>query len=126
MVVSVVDWRRLVGLGAMWPASGRPSSRDEGVEWDADSGKWSASYDDEDGTRIHVGLFDTEWRAILRRDFAQMRGWGMVPESMSFERFLVWRPSVEKGSLYDAEYQMQQAWLERKRRKDASDVNDET
>ncbi len=95
---------RPVGLGAMWPASGRPSSKEDGVEWDAGAGKWSASFDDREGKSVHVGLFDTEWRAIVRRDFAQMRGWGMVPESMSFERFLVWRPSVEKGSLYDVEH----------------------
>lgn len=111
---------RPVGIGAMRPTSGRPSSRDEGVAWDAKSGKWSASFDDDTGRTVHVGLFDTEWRAILRRDFAQMRGWGMVPESMSFERFMTWRPSVEKGSLYDAEYQMQQAWLERRRNRNAS------
>ena len=111
---------RPVGVGAMRPASGRPTSRDEGIEWDANSGKWSASFDDEEGRTIHLGLYDTEWRAILRRDYAQMRGWGMVPESMSFHRFLAWRPAVEKGSLYDAEHLMQQAWLERRRGKDAS------
>ncbi len=111
---------RPVGLGAMTPASGRPSSRHEGVEWDAEAGKWSASFDDEEGRMIFIGLFDTEWRATLRRDFAQMRGWGMLPESMSFERFLAWRPAVPKGSLYDVEHVMQQAWLERKRRRDAS------
>lgn len=79
---------RPVGLGAMTPASGRPSSREEGVERDAEAGKWSASFDDDAGKTIFVGQFDTEWRATLRRDFAQMRGWGMVPESMSFERVL--------------------------------------
>jgi len=111
---------RPVGLGAMRPASGRPTSRDEGIEWDAEAGKWSASYADDAGRTIHVGLFDTEWRAILRRDFAQMRAWGMVPKSMSFERFMAWRPAAEKGSLYDAEHLMQQAWLERRRNRKAN------
>ncbi len=109
---------RPVGLGAMRP--GRPASRQEGVEWDAGAGKWSASFDDEEGRTIRIGLYDTEWRATLRRDFVMMRGWGMVPESMSFDRFLAWRPSVEKGSLYDVEHVMQQAWRERRRSKGAS------
>lgn len=99
---------------------GRPSSRQEGVEWDANSGKWSASFDDDAGETIFVGQFDTEWRAILRQDFAQMRWCGMVSESMSYERFLAWRPIVEKRSLYDAEHLMQQAWLERRRNRKAS------
>ncbi len=111
---------RPVGVGAMRPASGRPTSRDEGIEWDSGAGKWSASFDDDEGRTIHLGMHDTEWRATLRRDFAQMRMWGMVPESMSYERFLTWCPSVEKGSLYDAEHLMQQAWLERRRNQKAS------
>ena len=102
-----------VGLGAMRLAAGRPTSRQEGVEWDAEAGKWSASFDDEEGRTIRIGLFDTEWRAILRRDFVLMRGWGMVPDSMSFERFLAWRPSVPKGSLFDLEHMMEQARRER-------------
>lgn len=108
-----------VGLGAMWPASGRPSSRQEGVTWDAEAGKWSASFDDEEGRKIRIGLFDTEWRAILRHDFALMREHGLVPRSVSFERFLAWRPSVPKGSLYDLEHMMEQARRERGRRMDA-------
>ncbi len=102
---------RPVGIGAIWP--GRPTSRQEGVEWDAGAGKWSASFDDEEGRTIGIGLYDTEWRATLRRDFVMMRGWGMVPEAMSFERFLAWRPSVPKGSLFDVEHLMEQAWRER-------------
>ncbi len=109
---------RPVGLGGM--RTGRPFSKEEGVEWDAEAGKWSASFDDEGGRTVRIGLYDTEWRAILRRGFAQMRGWGMVPESMSFERFLTCRPSVPKGSLYDVEHVLEQAWRERKRRRDAS------
>jgi hypothetical protein len=111
---------RPVGLGAMRPASGRPTSKEEGVAWDVGAEKWSASFADEEGRTIFIGLFDTEWRAMLRRNFAMMRGWGMVPDSMSFERFLVCRPSVEKGSLYDVEHMMQQAWLERRRNRNAS------
>ncbi len=113
---------RPVGIGAMWPTSGQPSSREEGVKWHAESGKWSANFADDDGRTIHLGMYDTEWRAILRRDFAQMRGWGMVPESMSFERFLVWRPAVENGSLYDVEHLMEQAWRERKGKRAARDA----
>ncbi len=109
---------RPVGLGAMRP--GWPSSRQEGVEWDAEAGKWSASFDDEEGRTVHIGMFDTEWRAILRRDFVAMRRWGMVPESMSFERFLAWRPTVTKGSLYDVEHVMEQAWRKRERKRGAS------
>ena len=90
------------------------------MEWDAGARKWSASYDDEEGKTIFIGLFDTEWRAILRRDFVMMRAWGMVPESMSFERFLTWRPSVDKGSLYDVEHLMEQAWRERRRSRGVS------
>ncbi len=89
---------RPVGLGAMRPASGRPTSRQEGVEWDAEAGKWSASFDDEEGRTINIGLFDTEWRAILRHDFALMREHGLVPQSVSIERFLAWRPSVRKAA----------------------------
>ena len=110
---------RPVGLGAMWPTSGRPSSRQEGVTWDAEARKWSASFDDREGKSVHVGLFDTEWCAVLRHDFASMREHGLVPQSVSFERFLAWRPSVPKGSLYDLEHMMEQARRERATRRDA-------
>ena len=49
-----------------------------------------------------------------------MRERGLVPPSVSFERFLAWRPSVPKGSLYDLEHMMEQAWREREGKRVAS------
>ena len=90
------------------------------MTWDAEARKWSARFDDREGKSVHIGLFDTEWRAVLRHDFALMREHGLVPQSVSFGRFLAWRPSVPRGSLYDLEHMMEQARRERGRKRDAS------